>query len=286
MASGSCPATGKDERFSVPGKITLLLQDPAHSITGDLTAANSSGLRVQLRCRWFELRSLTGIRCASSERRARVMWVRQLDGWIEASLLYEEAYLVHRALAGDGSAFANLVNPHLHHLHRAIQSILHNPADAEEALQETLLKVAQHLDEFHFESEFKPWIYRIGTREALKRLRWNRRHAHSAFHVCPETDSEQKQVEQIADPGGTPAEILERKEFAGAIAAALASLSEMYRQIFVTCDLKQVPVIQAARLFGINIDTANTRLYRARMLMRKQLRRTYVELQARTGPRA
>ena len=281
MASGTRPSTGNAECLPVPGTITLLLQDPAHSITGELTAASPFGLRVELRCPWFELHALTGIRCASLERRARVVWVRQANGWIEAGLLYEEVYLLHRALGGDGAAFADLVTPHLHPLHRVIQSILHNAADAEEALQETLLKVAQHLNEFHFGSAFKPWLYRIGTREALKRLRWNRRHLHDAYQAYQDEDSEPTQVEEIADPGATPAEILERKEFSRAISTALGSLSKMYRQIFVACDLQQIPVIQAARRLGINIDTANTRLHRARMLMRKQLRRTYVAPQER-----
>jgi len=97
------------------------------------------------------------------------------------------------------------------------------------------------------------------------------------FQAAEDDDSEQKLVEQIADPGRSPAEILERKEFAAAISAAVESLNEMYRQIFVACDLRQAPVTEAARLLGINIDTANTRLHRARLLMRQRLREHYPE---------
>ncbi len=276
MVPGATPAMGKDERIPVSGPIMLLLEDPALNIAGELKDVSPSGLRVEHRCAWQEPGCVAWIRYANLQKKVRIMWVRHLGDRTETGLQYEEVYLVHRALAGDGAAFADLVGPHLRGLHRAIHSILHNPADAEEALQEALLKVTLHLDQFHSGSDFKPWLYRIATREALKRLRWNRRHLHDLLQAQENDDSEQKLVEQIADPGRSPAEILERKEFAAAISAAVESLDEMYRQIFVACDLRQVPVTEAARRLGINIDTANTRLHRARLLMRKQLRRIYV----------
>jgi RNA polymerase sigma-70 factor, ECF subfamily len=277
MVFGAIPAMGKDERHPVSGTITLLLENPALNIAGELKDVSLSGFRVEHCCALLTPGCVGRIRYANLEKKVRVMWVRHLGGRIETGLLYEEIYLVHRALAGDGAAFSDLVAPYLPGLHRTIHSILHNPADAEEALQEALLKVTLHLDQFHSGSDFKPWLYRIATREALKRLRWNRRHFHDLFQAPEDYDSEQKLVEQIADPGWSPAEILERKEFAAAICAAVESLNEMYRQIFVACDLRQVPVTEAARLLGINIDTANTRLHRARLLMRKRLREHYPE---------
>jgi RNA polymerase sigma-70 factor (ECF subfamily) len=89
-------------------------------------------------------------------------------------------------------------------------------------------------------------------------------------------DSDPKLIERIADRAGSPAEILERKEFAAAITSAVNSMNEIYRQIFIACDLRQLSVIEAARSLGINIDTANTRLHRARLLMRKQLCKIYM----------
>ena len=279
MVSGSTPAMGKEKRIPVSGPITLLLQDSALRIVGELKDVSLSGLRVEHTCRRLKPGAVVRIQQqANLEKKVRVVWVRNIGEKIQSGFLSQETYLISHALAGDEAAFAELIGPYVHSLRLSIQAILRNSADADEAMQETLLKVALHLDQFRSGSDFKPWLYRIAIREALKRLRWNRRHAHDLAHAAEECDeAAQNAVEQLADPAGTPAEILERKEFAALITAALNSLGEIYRQIFVACDLHQLPVKEAAGLLSINIDTANTRLHRARLLMRKRLREHYPE---------
>lgn len=274
MVSGTIPAMGKEKRVPVSGPITLLLEDRALSIVGELKDVSLSGLRIEHGCSWLKPGAVARIRQPNPEKKVRVVWVRNVGEKIQSGFLYQETYLISHALAGDEAAFAELIGPYVHSLRVSIQAILRNSADADEAMQETLLKVALHLDQFRSGSDLKPWLYRIAIREALKRLRWNRRHAHDLAQTEDERDDvAQNAVEQLADPAGTPAEILERKEFAAAIAAALESLTKIYREIFVACDLQQAPVKEAAGLLGINIDTANTRLHRARLQMRKLLLR-------------
>jgi RNA polymerase sigma-70 factor (ECF subfamily) len=138
------------------------------------------------------------------------------------------------------------------------------------AMQEAMFKAALHLKRFHSGSDFKPWLYRIATREAFKCLRWNRRHICDVPHLPADGDQDHP-VDRVVATHGSPAEILERKEFAAAVLTALKSLNPIYRDIFVACDLRQSPVTEAAQVLGINISTANTRLHRARLLMRKRL---------------
>jgi RNA polymerase sigma-70 factor (ECF subfamily) len=271
MASGAKPSMVKDERRPMSGKITLHVEDPALSIAGELKNASPGGFRITHGCALLKPGAVARIRYADLEKKVSIIWVRNQGEVVETGLLHHETYLIKRALAGEDPAFTELVSPYLHVLRRIIHSILPNRADADEAIQEALLKVALHMNQFHSGSDFKPWLYRIATREAFKYLRWNRRHIYDLLYVQAEEDSEPALVERIADPGGSPVEILERKEFAAAISTALRSLNQIYRQIFVACDMQELPVTEAARLFGLNIDTANTRLHRARLLMRKQL---------------
>lgn len=275
MASGAKPTMGKDERRPMSGKITLYVEDPALRIIGELKDASPGGFRITHNCALLKPGAVARIRYADLEQKVSIVWVRNQGDRVETGLLHHETYLIKRALAGEDPAFTELINPYLHILRRTIHSILPNRADADEAVQEALLKVALHMDQFHAGSDFKPWLYRIATREAFKYLRWKRRHIYDLLFVQAEEDSEQALVERIADPGGTPAEIFERKEFAVEISTALRSLNQIYRQIFIACDVQELPVTEAARLFGLNIDTANTRLHRARLLMRKQLRRIH-----------
>jgi len=283
MASGAKPSMEKDERRPMSGKITLHVEDPALSIAGELKDASPGGFRIGHDCALLKPGAVARIRYGDLEKRVNIVWVRNQCDRVETGLLHHETYLIKRALAGEDPAFTELVSPYLYVLRRIIHSILPNQADTDEVVQEALLKVALHMNQFHSGSDFKPWLYRIATREAFKYLRWKRRHIYDLLLVQAEEDSEQALVERIADPGGSPAEIFERKEFAVEISTALRSLNQIYRQIFIACDMQELPVTEAARQFGLNIDTANTRLHRARLLMRKQLRETYLMMKTSSG---
>lgn len=283
MVSGTRPVTGKDERLLVSGPITLIFEDRSLTIAGELKDVSPSGLRVEHGCGWLRPGIVACARLAHLEKKIRVMWVRKMGDKIQSGFLHQDTYLISRALAGDDTAFAELTGPYLHNLQLAIHTILRNSADAEEAMQETLLKVTLHLNQFRPGCDIKPWLYRIATREALKRLRWNRRHAHDLTETGQEDDPWRNIVERIADPNGSPEDVLERKELADAISVALGTLSKIYRDIFIAADLNQTPVKEAARLLGINVDTANTRLHRARVLMRKRLDALYPRNNLRIG---
>jgi len=220
---------------------------------------------------------LAEIRYADRERKVRVVWVRKLHRRIESGLLLQEAYLMRRARAGDSQAFTELISPHVHSLRCAVCSILRNTADADEVLQESMLKVALHLDQFRPGLEFRPWFAQIATNEARKRLKRNRRHVHDPLISGEEDQSAGFPSRIFVDPGESPADALERREFAQAIYVALESLDDIYRHVFILRELQQLSAVETAKILGVNLDTANTRLHRARLLMRKQLLLRYPE---------
>src|SRR5262249_4908593 len=278
MALRTRPDTGKELRQPASGPITLTLQhQPDRIIGGELKDLSPSGFRVCLNCAALIAGQLAEIQYAHKEKKVRIVWVRKLRRGIESGLLLQEAYLLRQALAGDGQAFADLISPHVHSLRCTVCSILRNPADAEEVLQESMLKVAQHLDQFRPGLEFRPWFAQIATNEARKRLKRNRRHVHDPLNSGEEDQSAGAPPRMFVDPGESPADALERREFAQAIYVALESLDDIYRHVFILRELQQLSAVETAKILGVNVDTANTRLHRARLLMRKQLLLRYPE---------
>jgi RNA polymerase sigma-70 factor, ECF subfamily len=276
MALRTVPDTGKELRHPASGPITLTLEhQPNNAIAGELKDLSPSGFRVCLNCPALVSGQLAEIRYAQKEKKVRIVWVRKQRRRIESGLLLQEAYLLRRARGGDSQAFAELISPHVRSLRCTVCSILRNPADADEVLQESLLKVALHLDQFRAGQEFKPWFAQIATNEALKRLKKNRRHSHDPLDLGEEDEGTQGAPRCFVDPRESPADALERREFARAISTALESLDQIYRQVFVLRELRQLSAIEAAVVLGVSVDTANTRLHRARLLMRKQLLRRY-----------
>lgn len=74
-----------------------------------------------------------------------------------------ERTLVAQARAGDGDAFSVLVAPYRHGVHIHCYRMLGSLHDAEDLLQETLLRAWRALDRFEERSSFRGWLYRIAT---------------------------------------------------------------------------------------------------------------------------
>ena len=68
-----------------------------------------------------------------------------------------------------------------------------------------------------------------------------------------------------------PSEALEREQLKQALAKALASLGEKYREVFVLRDVQQLSIAETAKILGITEASVKTRLLRARLMMRDVL---------------
>ena len=90
-----------------------------------------------------------------------------------------DEHLVALALSGDRSALDDLLRRHQAFLYNVALRVLQNPQDAEEATQESLLKIVTHLSMFRGDSAFRSWAYRIAFNQLLD---WRRSRPEMAVH--------------------------------------------------------------------------------------------------------
>src|ERR1700719_5426597 len=88
---------------------------------------------------------------------------------------FEDSTLIKLALEGQTECFAVLMDRHLIAVRKRIASMIGNATDAEDLLQEVLLKVWSHLSTFRSESSFRTWMTRVAINEALQSYRRERR---------------------------------------------------------------------------------------------------------------
>ena len=181
--------------------------------------------------------------------------------------------LVARAASGDDSAFEMIVARYQARVFR-LACRLTNETDAPDVLQDTFLRVYQHLASFRGESQFRTWLYRIASNTALMHRRAATRRPVEPLDVfLPRFNAEGQHA-------GTPAdlqvashadELLDRQFLAQKARDVIARLPDAYRDAFVLRDLEELSTEDVAQTLGIAPAAVRQRVHRARLMLRGYL---------------
>ena len=181
---------------------------------------------------------------------------------------------------GDAGAFCELIRPYGRRLYLKTLSIVGNDADAEEVVQNALLKAFNKISQFRQEASFYTWLFTITVNEARMWLRSSRRHLHESLDNNNE-DGEGQLVREIGDAREGPFEVLEKKQVRLAILKALRRLSARNREVVLLRDLRLCSISETARVLAISEINVRSRLRRGRA----QLRRALENLRTNQAPR-
>jgi RNA polymerase sigma-70 factor (ECF subfamily) len=181
-----------------------------------------------------------------------------------------EAALIGRIQRGERELFYELIQPYQKRVFVIAFTILRNEADAEDAAQDAFLKAFKYLAQFRSESRFSTWLIQVAINEA--RLRLRRSHLEI---MRPIEDQENEDgtytPRDFTDWREIPSEALERKEIREKLVAALGSLAQKYREVFVLRDVEHMSIEDTAQALGISASAVKTRLLRARLMLRDLL---------------
>lgn len=181
-----------------------------------------------------------------------------------------EAMLIRRIRNGEHELFYDLIRPYERRVYATTFAILRNPADAEDAAQEAVLKAFKNIRQFREEARFSTWLIQIAVNEA--RMRRRKEHADVMEAIVDRQDEEGNYTPRdFADWREIPSETLERKEIREKLVEALASLGEKYREVFLRRDVQQLSIEETAKSLGISAASVKTRLLRARLMLRDLL---------------
>jgi len=180
----------------------------------------------------------------------------------------EDLVLLDRILTGDAKAFEELVHRHEQRVYRVALGIIGNHEDAEEAMQQTFLKVHQHLGGFQRSARFATWMTRIAINEALQ-IRRRRRPTVSLDDL--QVSDEGVMPRELRDWHDDPGKIYDKQQIREIVERAIQSLPTIYREAFVVRDVQGLTSQEAAAALGIGVSTLKTRLLRARLMMREAL---------------
>ena|SRR3954469_4215444 len=181
-----------------------------------------------------------------------------------------EAALIERIRNGERELFYELIRPYERRVYAAAFAILRNEADAEDAAQEAVLKAFRYIKQFRSEAKFSTWLIQIAINEA--RMRRRKQHPELMEPIADRQDESGDYVPRdFADWREIPSETLERKEVRERLAEALASLGQIYRDVFILRDMQHLSIEETASALKISTASVKTRLLRARLMLRDLL---------------
>jgi RNA polymerase sigma-70 factor (ECF subfamily) len=180
-----------------------------------------------------------------------------------------DAELVAQAQCGELEAFEELVRRHARLIYRALIAILGNAADAQDAMQDTLLRAFKHIGGFQGRSKFSTWLVSIARNAALQRLR-GRRDTESLDQSETEEDCK-FHPRQIAAWQENPEQSHSRTEIRQLVEKGLLQLPAKYRVIVMLRDVEQLSTDDVARQLGLSVPAVKTRLLRGRLMLREWL---------------
>jgi RNA polymerase sigma factor (sigma-70 family) len=166
----------------------------------------------------------------------------------------DERELVLRARRGDAGAFEELVSPHRELAFRVAYLITRNPADAEDAAQDALVKAWRGLGRFRAGAPLRPWLLRIVANEARNSGRASGRRARLALRAATSFSGE-------AAP--SPEEAIAAAEERALLLDALEQLPDDARLVLECRYLLGLSERETAAALGLRLGTVKSRTARA-----------------------
>jgi RNA polymerase sigma-70 factor (ECF subfamily) len=168
----------------------------------------------------------------------------------------DESTLVQRAQDGDIDAYQQLVRRHQNMAFRVAVLIAGNPADAQDAAHDAVVKAFYALNRFRTGAPFRPWLLRIVANEARIRRRSSSRRAALAGRFQA---SRLARAEPAPSPEDAVVAALEHQ----ALFEAVGRLEPRDREVIVLRYLAELSEAETAAALGCALGTAKSRLHRA-----------------------
>jgi RNA polymerase sigma-70 factor, ECF subfamily len=188
-----------------------------------------------------------------------------------ASSPESEIECIARIVAGEKHLFHQLIRPCERSIYFLLLSLLRNESEAEDAAQETVIKVYLNLKNFRGDSQFRTWVLSIARNEGLGRLRKTATRREDSLEADTDELTGDYTPAILTSWREVPQEALERKELGSLLRSAIEGLPAIYRNVVLLRDIEEMDVRETAVALGITEGAVKVRLHRARAMLQRDL---------------
>jgi RNA polymerase sigma-70 factor (ECF subfamily) len=199
---------------------------------------------------------------AQRERETRVEPTEHLAGgpqWAASDAISQDAQLAAACLAGDMNGYERLYALHGTRMKNVARNLLSSTTDAEDAVQETFLKVQRSIASFRGQSSFVTWTYRILINTCHDARRSRMRKKEDTGQESPESPRPEQRA-----PGAHPSLRM-------ALERALAALTHHQRDVFLLYEVEGFRHSEIAGMLEITETASKNTLFQAKKNLRGML---------------
>jgi RNA polymerase sigma-70 factor (ECF subfamily) len=179
------------------------------------------------------------------------------------------ARLMRQAQSGDRASFGQMVTLYQDRLFNATLRLVGDAEEASDLTQEAFARALARLEDFRGDAQPYTWLFRIAVNLAISRLRKEQRHR--TFSLDGDA-SDGSPAARLPGSAPQPLEMMERRERDQQVLAALGRLDGDYRAVLIMRDIEGFDYEQMAQVLEIPLGTLKSRLFRARLALRDELK--------------
>jgi RNA polymerase sigma factor (sigma-70 family) len=181
-----------------------------------------------------------------------------------------EARLLSDAKRGEPEAFEALCHTLRPRLLNIALRITRNREDAEDAVQDSMMRAFVHLNDFHGNSSFSTWLTRIVMNSALMINRKNRSARQISADELPPAGEPGLHF-QIPDRAPNPEQTYVQRERSTILHSAIRRLRPRIRAVIEMAQFQELPIKETAKILDISVAAAKARFFHARAALRKSV---------------
>jgi RNA polymerase sigma-70 factor (ECF subfamily) len=183
------------------------------------------------------------------------------------------AETVRRAAAGDQAALESLLVDAQEVAWRFSMAVCGHAEDAEDAMQEALVRTYRHIPQIREAESFRPWLYRTVRNVCLmsrrKRVAEPKRLLSLDDRLPSATDT--PVAIDAPSPLPNPEDVTNQVRLRGRLKRAMGKLPAPFRAVVFLRDMEGLSTRETAATLGISEDNVKARLHRARLFLRREL---------------
>ena len=177
----------------------------------------------------------------------------------------EESRLIERATQGDTRAFNELMSLHEKRMYAVAVRMCGNHEDAQDCLQEAMLRIYRAIGSFKSQSTFSTWVYRITTNACLDELRRRKNRPSTSLDVLLDTGWSPSDGENAPERHALRVEQLRQLQ------GYIRELPEDMRAAIVLRDVQGMAYDDIAAALNTNVGTIKSRISRGRERLREKI---------------